>query len=250
MKKKLLNNRGFAVSVILYTAVTLVALILILVISILSTGWQSKSLIVDNIKEEVSGAIEKKSESLGEIVITASDSKGSGEWHTNDTTLTISLADNTTIDFPITYYYGTSSDRITNVLGNNQIILNTNTSGTNYYIMACRGSNKDICSKVGVYLVKLDKNKPTISVSPISCNWTTSKTLTITPTATSGITYYEYYVSDSSNTPNKNDEIIRYDNIANPLIINEPGLYIHIRAINNANVKGDWNYYNLCVERP
>ena len=73
MKKRVLNNKGFAVSAILYTAVTLVVLVLILIISILSTIWKSKSLIVDDIKKDVSGIENKRTESLGDVIITSSD---------------------------------------------------------------------------------------------------------------------------------------------------------------------------------
>ena len=61
--KKRLNNKGFAVSLILYTSVTLVIIVLILIVSILSTNWKNKSLIVDNIKKNMSGVEEKKKES-------------------------------------------------------------------------------------------------------------------------------------------------------------------------------------------
>lgn len=247
MKKRFLNNKGFAVSMILYAAVTLVVLILILIISILSTEWKSKSLIVDTIKKEVSGIEDKKSESLGNIIITSSDNKKSGEWHTTNITLNLSkpTQNGTEITAPITYYYGTSSNNVNTKLAGNKISITQNTTATNYYVRACRDSNKYVCSKIGVYLVKMDKDKPTISVSGTSTTWSNSKTLTITPTSLSGISYYEYYVTDSTDTPTSLDEIKTFTE--NQIIINEKGQYIFIRPINKAGIKGNWNYYNLYV---
>lgn len=248
MKKKVLNNKGFAVSAILYTAVTLVVLILVLIISILSTVWKSKSLIVDDIKKNVSGIENKKSESLGDVIVTASDNKTSGEWHSSDFTLNFSkpMQNGTELTFPVTYYYGTSVNAINTKLSTNKITINTNTSGVNYYVRACRGTSKDICSKVGVYLVRLDKDNPTITVSGTSTTWSSSRTLTITPTSLSGISYYEYFVADSIDTPTENDEIHTFTE--NTITITELGQYILIRPVNTAGVKGTWNPYNLYVK--
>lgn len=247
MKKKMLNNKGFAVSIILYTAVTLVVLVLILIISILSTVWKSKSLIVDDIKKDVSGIENKRTEALGDIIITASDNKTSGEWHSSNFTLSFSkpMQNGTELTFPVTYYYGTSVNAINTKLDTNSIAINTNTSGVNYYIRACRGTSKDICSKVGVYLVKVDKDKPTINVSGASNTWASSRTLTITPTSLSGIAYYDYYVANSTDIPKENDELHTFTE--NTITITELGQYVFIRAVTSAGIKGNWNYYNLYV---
>lgn len=247
MKKKVLNNKGFAVSAILYTAVTLVVLVLILIISILSTIWKSKSLIVDDIKKDVSGIENKRTESLGDVIITSSDNKTSGEWHSSSFTLNFSkpMQNGTELTFPVTYYYGTSANAINTKLDNNNITINTNTSGVNYYVRACRGTSKDICSKVGVYLVRLDNDIPTIDVSGTSTTWEPSRTLTISPTSLSGIAYYQYYVADSIDTPTENDEIHTFTE--NTITVTESGQYIFIRAVNIAGVKGTWNYYDLYV---
>lgn len=247
MKKRVLNNKGFAVSAILYTAVTLVILILVLIISILSTVWKSKSLIVDDIKKDVSGIENKKSESLGDVVITASDHKTSGEWHVSDFTLTLSkpMQNGTEVTAPVTYYYGTSANDINTKLDDSKIQISEETAGIDYYVRACRGTSKDICSKVGVYLVKVDKTKPTIEVDGSSTTWASSRTFTITPTSLSGISYYEYYVANSIDIPTENDEIHTFTE--NSITITELGQYILIRAVNKAGVKGTWNYYNLYV---
>lgn len=248
MKKKVLNNKGFAVSMIIYTSVTLVVLILILIVSILSTGFQSKNLIVDDIKEEVSGTLDKKSESLGDIIITTSDSKMSGQWHTADFNLIFSkpAQNGTEVSFPVTYYYGTSVDDVNTVLSGNTLSVTSDTEGTSYFVRACRGSGKDVCSKVGTYLVRMDKLPPTIEVTGASTTWATSRTLNVTFTALSKIAYYEYYVSDFTNTPTELDELKTFT--SNQIVINEPGKYIFIRPINGATVKGDWKPYNLYVQ--
>ena len=247
MKKRVLNNKGFAVSLVLYTSVTLVVLILILIISILSTGWKSRSLIVDDIKKEVSGVEYKKFQSLGDIIITASDNKTSGQWHTTNIELTFSkpTQNGTEVNFPVTYYYGTSSDSINTKLTNNKISVTDNTDGTNYFVRACRGTTKDVCSKVGVYLVKIDKEPPTITVAGASTTLATSRTLTITPTSLSQIAYYQYYVSNFTDMPSDNDEIKTFSE--NQVIISDVGTYIFIRPVNKAGVKGSWSRHNLYV---
>lgn len=249
MNKKLkLNNKGFAVSVILYTAVTLVVLILLLIISILSTSSNNKKTLVDDIKEEVSGAENKKPESLGELTVTSSDGILSGEWHIADVTLTVNKTEQngTSESFPLTYYYGTSSTNVNTQLGsNNSVTLSTNTAGTIYYFRACRGSTKYVCSKVASYLLRMDKAKPVIAATGGSNTWSASKTFTITPTTISGIAYYEYFVSDTTIPPAENSEIKNFT--GNSIIINEPGLYIYLRGVNNAGVRGDWARYDLYV---
>ncbi len=53
MKK--LNQKGFAVSIILYTAATIVVLVLLLILSLLSANNRNTNSIVDSVKEHVSG---------------------------------------------------------------------------------------------------------------------------------------------------------------------------------------------------
>ncbi len=51
---KRLNNKGFAVSVILYSIVTVILLILLMTVSIYATNVHNKSNQVDSIKEKIS----------------------------------------------------------------------------------------------------------------------------------------------------------------------------------------------------
>lgn len=53
MKK--LNEKGFAVAVILYASATILVLVLILILSVLSTSSRNTSNLVDMVKEQVSG---------------------------------------------------------------------------------------------------------------------------------------------------------------------------------------------------
>ena len=55
IKVKKLNNKGFAVSVILYTASTLIIMVLVLILTILATNEENVSSMSDRIKEQVSG---------------------------------------------------------------------------------------------------------------------------------------------------------------------------------------------------
>ena len=51
---KRLNNKGFAVSVILYSVVIVILLILLITVSISATNIHNKSSRVDGIKEKIS----------------------------------------------------------------------------------------------------------------------------------------------------------------------------------------------------
>lgn len=51
---KRLNNKGFAVSVILYSVITVILLILLMTVSINATNIHNKTTQVDQIKENIS----------------------------------------------------------------------------------------------------------------------------------------------------------------------------------------------------
>lgn len=248
MKKHILNDRGFAVSVILYAAVTLAVLVLFLIISILSTSLNNKKLIVDDIKKDVSGMIDKETETLGNITISSSDNKLSGEWHTGSFKLTFSMPEknNENYNFPIVYYYGTSSQSINNKIDGNELEINDNTSGTTYYIKACKTGNNALCTSVAKYVVKTDKTSPKFTVTGDSTSWSSTKTLKLIPESISGIQYYEYYITDWEFEPTDSD--ITQKSTKNSIVITEPGKYIYIRAINKVDNKSKWQLYNLFVD--
>lgn len=53
--KKFLNNKGFAVSIILYSISTLVVIVLMLILAVEATNVRNTSNMSDKIKQEVSG---------------------------------------------------------------------------------------------------------------------------------------------------------------------------------------------------
>ena len=227
MKKHILNNRGFAVSVILYSSVTLVVLILFLIISILSTNLTNKKLIVDDIKKSVSGIIDKDTETLGNVTISSSDNKLSGDWHTGSFKLTFSMIekDGVNYNFPIVYYYGTSSQSINNKIDGNELEITEDTTGTTYYVRACKTGNDVLCTNIAKYVVKTDKNIPKFTLTGDSTNWTSTKTLKLISDSISGIAYYEYYITDWEFEPTDLD--ITKKSIENNITITEPGKYIY-----------------------
>ncbi len=77
MKK--LNNRGFAASVVLYGASTIIILIMILILSILSTGENNVSRMVDTIKKEASG-VTGTTYQLRNLVSNGSFERGASSW--------------------------------------------------------------------------------------------------------------------------------------------------------------------------
>ena len=113
---------------------------------------------------------------LSAPTISASDSIGSGSWHTANFTLSFSGASSTS---GVTYYYGTSSSPST---AGSSVSISSATSGTTYYAKVCNGAGT--CSSNASYSVKLDKTKPTVSYNVAGGSYTTTKTVTITASDT------------------------------------------------------------------
>jgi len=252
MKKiniKTLNNKGFAVSIILYIGATIVVLVLLLVLSILSTNNKNKDNIVDNIKQEVSGSKDEVTiDALGKVSISASDNVASGLWHKDEFSLIFNkpTQDGITVDYPVTYYYGFSRSGVNISVEGNELPITESTRSTIYYIKACRSGTNNVCSPINSYEVKLDKDKPNVEVSGTDTKWTSSKTLKLTSSAISGISYYEYFVDNYEEATISDDQVLMLDK--NEVVIEETGKYIFIRAINGVGNKGDWHRFDLCVD--
>jgi len=144
--------------------------------------------------------------SVAKPSITANDNIASGLWHSNNVTLTFSSSSASTSTSGVTYYYGTSSNNITNKGVSVTVSTNSATeNGETYYVKACNEAGT--CSEVATYVLKIDKSSmsaPSITASDgkASSTWHTSDfTLTFKTTSTpvSGITYY-YGTSENSLT--------------------------------------------------
>lgn len=248
MKKLKLNNKGFAVSIILYTAVILIVLILFLILSIMATITKNKIDVVDNIKEEVSGNKDKKSSSLGELILTASDNKISGIWHDSNFNIIINEKVTTEASVPLTYYYGTDSASIDTIVEDNKIAITNDTKDITYYVKGCRDVEKTVCTKTASYLVNLQKAKPDFTITGEGTTPVTAREYTITNiNSLSGIKHFEYYVSDFNIEPSEDDDLLILDSALSKFTITEKGTYIYIRAVSNSNVKSSWKKYNLYV---
>ncbi len=164
----------------------------------------SKNSITENTKEQVvTGSVTSNAGIVGTCsatfkvdkqtpatpVLTATDGKTSGSWHTANTTLN---ASGSSAISNVTYYIDASSNPTT---ARNSITITENTASTTYYVKACSGSG--ICSNVGSYELKLDKStpaKPSLAANDSigSGSWHKADT-TLTASgssSTSGITYY------------------------------------------------------------
>ena len=176
------------------------------------------------------------------VVITASDSKASNTWHTADFTLSGSATKNGSSN--LSYYYGTDNPE---TLGNS-ISVNSNTAGTTYYVKACNEAG--ICSSNASYIAKLDKDTPAApTVTGGSTTWSTSRAFILSnPESISGISTYEYYVSNSSTAPSYSTD---GTSVLNPsFTVTQDGQYIYFRVVNNATTKGNWSSaYNLYVDK-
>ena len=84
--------------------------------------------------------------------IDASDELESGKWHKIDHTLIYSGGTNLSGN---TYYYGTNPNPTTR---GSRTAMNTNTTGTTYYVQSCSGAG--LCSGNSTYVEKLDKVVP------------------------------------------------------------------------------------------
>ena len=132
--------------------------------------------------------------------ITASDSIGSGSWHTSKYTLTFSSSGASS---SVYYYYGTSSNPSTK---GSSVVISSDTGKTTYYVKACVSDSK--CSAVSSYSAKLDStkpNKPSFEIklgsrtgsNYINDSWTNNNGYFIVKSSddTSGIDHYEVSVS-------------------------------------------------------
>lgn len=246
--RKYLDNKGFAVSVILYTSIILVFIIMLTLVSVLSAGNRNRTLISDAIKEDVSGVSDKEIASvLGFVNITASDSIGSGAWHKDPFTLdvVISKTSGVTINFPITYYYGTSSDDIKNQIDDGKIKITEDTASTIYYVRGCRTGSTDICTEVGMYEVKLDKSAPSLDADGESTTWSASRTLNLKVQSISDVDYYEYYVTDWEEEPNE----IEYQTFdTNKFTFTDTGKFVYVRVTNKSGRTSSWEKFDIYVD--
>lgn len=88
MKK--LNEKGFAVSVILYASATILVLVLILILSVLSTSSSNTSSLVDMVKEQVSG-VTGDAFQLYNLTTNGGFENNGISWSTSTSTVTNSL---------------------------------------------------------------------------------------------------------------------------------------------------------------
>lgn len=79
---KRINNRGFAVSVLLYASATIVALVLILILSVLSTNNKNTLDLADMVKEQVSG-VTGDTYQLYNLIANGSFENGATSWTTD-----------------------------------------------------------------------------------------------------------------------------------------------------------------------
>ncbi len=78
MMKKL-DNRGFAVTVVLYTSATIIVLVLILILSVLSTNNKNTLDLTDMVKEQVSG-VTGTTYQLHNLISNGSFESGAASW--------------------------------------------------------------------------------------------------------------------------------------------------------------------------
>ncbi len=121
--------------------------------------------------------------------ITISDKIGSGSWHKENFTLTLSGASNLSGN---TYYYGETNPPKTT---GTTISVSEDTTSKVYYLQVCSGAG--LCSDVVNYEVKLDKSTPkapTLAATDgkASGSWHKADTILTASgsSASSGITYY------------------------------------------------------------
>jgi len=151
-------------------------------------------------------------------------------------------------------YYGVgfAENYESTVLNENETKTITSDISTNFDTTTINGYVKSGADKKSTCSVtlKVDTSVPLApEVTGTNTTWTKNKTINITtPTSKSGISKYEYYVSDSNVAPNASVTVTG-STTTNDLIVTTTGKYIYFRTVNNAGVTGSWgNAENLYVD--
>lgn len=105
---KRMNNKGFAVSVVLYASATIIVLVLLLILSVLSTTSKNTYDLGEMVKEQVSG-VTGTTYQLRNLVINSSFENDGNGWTTNMTTVTNTLGSSLSND---NFHYGNKSIRV------------------------------------------------------------------------------------------------------------------------------------------
>lgn len=171
--------------------------------------------------------------------ITASDNKKSGEWRSENYTLSIS--GNGTIS-GTNYQYSTDG---TNYTSGNSIGVSSDTSGINYYARIC---NAVRCGEATIYTARLDKTAPTLRFNYSGGSYkNTSIALTVTASdATSGIQamQYEVYLNGSQVDANQYYKSSTYSRT-----LTYGTWDIYVKTLDNANnwYSTNWTHYTYYV---
>lgn len=128
---KRINNKGFAISVVLYASSTIIVLVLLLILSVLSTTSKNTYDLGEMVKEQVSG-VTGTTYQLRNLVMNSSFENDGNGWTTNMTTVTNTLANSINTD---NFHYGSKSIRI-NPRGWQYQKLSSVSTGDKLYVLA------------------------------------------------------------------------------------------------------------------
>ena len=142
-------------------------------------------------------------------------------------------------------YYVTSSDSepadnvvATGTFTNNEVTISNTGKYIYFRVVYTNGITSHWSEKKDLYIDRDELAAPTVTGG--STTWKLSKLFMVTePLPTSGISRYEYYVSDSLNKPLKTDSATV--SLTTPIMnIQTMGKYVYFRVVNNAGVTSEW----------
>lgn len=147
-----------------------------------------------NVVEETFEVVNIDTSKPNNPVISASDGKASGEWHTNNFTLSFSGSESGKVS-DIIYYFGTSKNSIN--LMEKSLNVDSSYNKQTVYVKACNLAG--ICSDVVSYLIKYDSTAPHyVSGGTIGASSISKPTYEDNAGGSGGVTVYTCVTTQSS----------------------------------------------------
>ena len=141
----------------------------------------------------------------------------------------------------------TVANNLAQKISNTTLSHTINSSSYSKYILTAT-TGAGVTSTSNAYIAKIDKDTPTApTITGGSTDWGSSRTISVsTPsTSTSGIQYYQYYISTSNSGQSGGSWKNLASGTTSVKITTEGTRYIYFRAVNNAGTTGTISAYQV-----